>query len=62
MTILIPLAVTIAAFAWAFVKIVRFNRRNGLLSPIGGAIVAMFTLPFAGVVSLAAWLTWALLA
>lgn len=58
---LAPLAVTLLSFGLAWGKCVLVPDSGGGYFPMG-ALMAVFLFPLAAVVSLAAWLAWALLA
>lgn len=61
---LVPLSVTLFAAAWAYGRVdaaCHAERSMGSLTSVYGIFTALFYVPVAVILSLAAWLLWALL-
>lgn len=59
---LAPAVITAGAFGVAWARCMMADQHAGMFAPSAAAILAIFLFPLAAVVSLAAWLVWALFA
>ena len=59
---LLPLAITITAFAWALWDREDERSTGGMFDGMGAAIILAIRVPVAACASLFAWLIWSLLA
>lgn len=55
-----PALVTLTLFGWAWLKCMNEDHHAGMFAPAASAIMALVLFPPAAVVSLIAWLIWAL--